>query len=151
MAGQYYLCDGGYTNCNGFLAPYRGHRYHLREWNNSINGPQNFQDYFNLKHAKARNVIERSFGILKARWGILRSFSWYPIKTHNRIIMACCLLHNFIRTNMDVDPMEAEVPDLYEEDDFGNEQEDDNVDHVEASAAWTTWRDNLAMNMFNQH
>ncbi|KAG8372448.1 hypothetical protein BUALT_Bualt12G0067300 [Buddleja alternifolia] len=24
--GNYYLCDGGYTNCNGFLTPYRGVR-----------------------------------------------------------------------------------------------------------------------------
>ncbi|KAL8478080.1 hypothetical protein ACS0TY_030102 [Phlomoides rotata] len=32
LAGCYYLCDSGYTNCNGFLAPYRGVRYHLKEW-----------------------------------------------------------------------------------------------------------------------
>ncbi|XVF72674.1 hypothetical protein PTKIN_Ptkin12aG0139000 [Pterospermum kingtungense] len=28
----YYLCDVGYTNGEGFLAPYRGQRYHLNEW-----------------------------------------------------------------------------------------------------------------------
>ncbi|KAL8499763.1 hypothetical protein ACS0TY_019654 [Phlomoides rotata] len=31
----YYLCDGGYTNCNDFLAPYKGVRYHLKEWDES--------------------------------------------------------------------------------------------------------------------
>ncbi|MFQ6660788.1 hypothetical protein Gotur_029173 [Gossypium turneri] len=28
----YYLIDAGYTNCEGFLAPFRGQRYHLNEW-----------------------------------------------------------------------------------------------------------------------
>ncbi|CAB4298680.1 unnamed protein product [Prunus armeniaca] len=29
---KYYLVDAGYTNGPGFLAPYRGTRYHLSEW-----------------------------------------------------------------------------------------------------------------------
>uniref|UniRef100_A0A803NA85 DDE Tnp4 domain-containing protein n=1 Tax=Chenopodium quinoa TaxID=63459 RepID=A0A803NA85_CHEQI len=28
--------DPGYTNCEGFLAPYRGHRYHLKEWGDQV-------------------------------------------------------------------------------------------------------------------
>ncbi|KAH6826891.1 hypothetical protein C2S53_016611 [Perilla frutescens var. hirtella] len=52
---NYYLCDGGYTNANSFLAPYRGVRYHLQEWDGASSGPINSQEYFNLKHAKARN------------------------------------------------------------------------------------------------
>ncbi|XP_052117699.1 protein ALP1-like [Arachis duranensis] len=31
--GHYYLCDAGYMNCEGFLAPYRGQKYHLSEFN----------------------------------------------------------------------------------------------------------------------
>ncbi|KAH6824033.1 hypothetical protein C2S53_000099 [Perilla frutescens var. hirtella] len=59
--GSYYLCDGGYTNANGFLAPYRSVRYHLQEWDGASSGPQNSQEYFNLKHAKARylGVLEQ--------------------------------------------------------------------------------------------
>ncbi|PPD90307.1 hypothetical protein GOBAR_DD12760 [Gossypium barbadense] len=30
--GCYYLVDVGYTNCEGFLAPFRGQRHHLNEW-----------------------------------------------------------------------------------------------------------------------
>ncbi|KAL8521243.1 hypothetical protein ACS0TY_011689 [Phlomoides rotata] len=30
--GNYYLCDNGYPNCEGFLTPYKGVRYHLSEW-----------------------------------------------------------------------------------------------------------------------
>ncbi|KAL0446139.1 UNVERIFIED_CONTAM: hypothetical protein Slati_1741800 [Sesamum latifolium] len=63
--GKYYLCDNGYTNGDGFLAPYRGVRYHLREWDHGPMGPQNKEELFNLKHSSARNVIERTFGLLK--------------------------------------------------------------------------------------
>ncbi|KAH1030970.1 hypothetical protein J1N35_043144, partial [Gossypium stocksii] len=28
----YYLVDVGYTNCEGFLTPFRGKRYQLNEW-----------------------------------------------------------------------------------------------------------------------
>ncbi|KAL8532204.1 hypothetical protein ACS0TY_008704 [Phlomoides rotata] len=145
--GSYYLCDGGYTNGNGFLSPYRGVRYHLKEWDDARQ-PQNFQEYFNLKHAKARNCIERSFGILKARWGILRSNSFYPIKTQNRFILGCCLLHNFIRTHMAVDPYEDDVPETFSDLDEGTEANDGFIDQIETSHAWTSWRDNLAMQMF---
>ncbi|CAA0831884.1 Unknown protein, partial [Striga hermonthica] len=70
--GQYYLVDGGYTNGSGFLSPYRGVRYHLDEWGTGSRTPQNFRELYNLRHAKARNAIERAFGILKMRWAILR-------------------------------------------------------------------------------
>ena len=51
-----------------------------------------------------QNVIETCFGVLKNRWAILRSPAFYPIKTQNRIIFACCLLHNFLRIEMPNDP-----------------------------------------------
>ncbi|PPD85044.1 hypothetical protein GOBAR_DD18033 [Gossypium barbadense] len=106
--GFYYLVDARYTNCEGFLAPFRGQRYHLNEWSQGYQ-PSTPQEFFNMKHASARNVIERFFGLLKLRWGILRSLSFYPIRVHNRVTIACCLLHNFIRTHMTIDPIEAEV------------------------------------------
>ncbi|KAK4382289.1 hypothetical protein Sango_2886400 [Sesamum angolense] len=52
--GNYYLCDNGYANADGFLTPYRGVRYHLREWDRSAGGPQNKEELFNLKHSKIR-------------------------------------------------------------------------------------------------
>jgi hypothetical protein len=30
--GKFYLVDGGYDNTPSFLAPYRGARYHLKEY-----------------------------------------------------------------------------------------------------------------------
>ena len=80
MLGYYYLVDAGYTNGEGFLAPYRGTRYHLSEWRDGCM-PVTPEEYFNMKHASARNVIERCFEVLKMCWAILRSLSFYPIKT----------------------------------------------------------------------
>ena len=80
--GCYYLVDAGYINCEGFLAPFRGQRYHLNEWRQGYQ-PTRPEEFFNMKHTAARNVIERYFGLLKLRWGILRSLSFYPVRVHN--------------------------------------------------------------------
>ena len=68
---NYYLCNARYTNKEGFLAPYRGQRYHLNDWS-EYHQPTTPQEYFNMKHSQARNCIDRYFGILKAKWAILR-------------------------------------------------------------------------------
>ncbi|KAL8158460.1 hypothetical protein AgCh_002949 [Apium graveolens] len=98
-SGTYNLVNAGYTNGEGFLAPYRGLKYHLNDWDD-VNGPTSAREYFNIRHSTVRNVIERCFDILKKRWSILRSPSFYPVKTQNRIVLACCILHNYIRTEM---------------------------------------------------
>lgn len=149
-AGCYYLVDGGYTNCEGFLAPYRGQRYHLKEW--SGQQPQSAEEYFNMKHARARNVIERCFGLLKGRWAILRSPSFFPIRTQGRIVMACCLLHNLIMRYMS-GVVEDEEELLNEDNDTDeDENEDDEVEFITAigtSNHWTGFRNTLAQDMFN--
>ncbi|XP_050378473.1 protein ALP1-like [Argentina anserina] len=143
--GYYYLVDGGYTNGEGFLAPYRGTRYHLSEWDGG-NLPRDHVEYFNMKHSKARNVIERCFGMLKGRWAILRSHSFYPIKTQCRIITACCLLHNLIRREMSVDPLENAVFPIETQ----NGEDVNIIDNVESSDQWTAWRNEIALSMYNQ-
>jgi hypothetical protein len=42
-------------------------------------------------------VIERSFGVLKMKWGILQHLPSYPMEKQTKIIIACMVLHNFIR------------------------------------------------------
>ena len=93
------------------------------------------EKYFNMKHASARNVIERCFGVVKMRWGILRSASFYPIKTQIRIITACCLIHNLIRREMSLDLMENEY-DVQQS--TQNVTEDEYVGSVGSSDEWTT-------------
>ncbi|KAL6180386.1 hypothetical protein ACLB2K_047049 [Fragaria x ananassa] len=98
--------DAGYAIVRVFLTPYRGASYHIEERDGRR--PRNREQYFNMKHASARNVIERCFGVLKGRWAILRS-PFYPVDTQTQIILACCLLHNLIRREMSQDPMEQQV------------------------------------------
>ena len=99
-----------------------------------------------MKHSSARNIIERCFGLLKLRWAILRSPSYYLVKTHSRIIIACCLLHNLIRRNMITNPLEhqLDVPTGI------NLNEVDAITQVETSDAWSEQMDTLARQMFDE-
>ncbi|KAG6514630.1 hypothetical protein ZIOFF_024999 [Zingiber officinale] len=146
--GHYYLCDNGYANVEGFLTPYRRVRYHRDAWGNRAVGPQNYKELFNWRHSQARNVIERAFGLLKKRWAILRSPSFYPLKTQNRIILACMLLHNFIRSEMPDDPIEEVNDEVVSP---THEIEEDFINNFDASDDWDIWRENLALSMWNTH
>ncbi|KAG4949260.1 hypothetical protein JHK82_042466 [Glycine max] len=130
-------------------------RYHLNEWIG--NTPQNYKELFNLHHASARNVIERSFGVLKKRWSILRTPSFFDIKTQIRIIDVCFLLHNFIRDEQQSDPiLEAQDLELLfvVDNELINQQMErvtnnigDEVTTIQATEEWTRFCDTLAMNM----
>nr|KAJ0217833.1 hypothetical protein LSAT_V11C300125600 [Lactuca sativa] len=140
--GTYYLCDAGYTNGEGFLTPYRGQRYHLNDWSRP---PTNAKELYNMRHSSARNVIERCFGLIKSRWAILRDNAYHPIESMPRIIIACCLVHNFIRTTMTEDPLDQEIPTNHTQ--FGDKH-DNIISTVETSQGWTDGRDLLANTMF---
>ncbi|XP_038678359.1 uncharacterized protein LOC119979800 [Tripterygium wilfordii] len=94
--GKYYLVDAGYPNRTGFLAPYKGERYHLSQFENGrrATGPR---EVFNHTHSSLRSVIEKIFGVTKNRFPILRKMSSYPYETQVQIVIACMTLHNFIR------------------------------------------------------
>ena len=146
VSGNYYLCDVGYTNDEGFLAPYRAQRYHLSDWRqgHQCTSPKEF---FNMKHSSDRNIIERAFGLLKGRWAILRSRSFYPIKTQCWIISTCALLHNYIRREMTLDPQENSP---LSDNSGAQELDGEHIRYVETSDAWSDWRDNLVEEMYEQ-
>ena len=52
---------------------------------------------FNRIHSSIRNVIERSFGLLKMKWQILYKVPSYPIYKQNMIVMTTMVPHNFIQ------------------------------------------------------
>jgi hypothetical protein len=95
---KYWLGDAGYANTDTILVPYRGTRYHLKEQRLSSKKPENYKELFNLRHASLCNVIERIFGVLKRKYQILRRAAEYSVDTQTRIILACCALHNFVRS-----------------------------------------------------
>ncbi|KAA0042481.1 putative nuclease HARBI1 [Cucumis melo var. makuwa] len=55
---QQEFVQSGYPNAEGFLASYRGQRYHLQECRGVGNALTNAKVYFNMKHSSTRNVIE---------------------------------------------------------------------------------------------
>ncbi|GKA48375.1 Myb/SANT-like domain, harbinger transposase-derived nuclease domain protein [Tanacetum coccineum] len=59
--------------------------------------PLNGKEKFNHSHAKLRNVIERAYGVLKARFPILKRMTPFSLTTQRNITIACFALHNFIR------------------------------------------------------
>ncbi|XP_057778143.1 uncharacterized protein LOC130996881 [Salvia miltiorrhiza] len=146
--GYYYLCDNGYANSEGFLAPYKDIRYHLKEWGPNAARPQNAQELFNLRHSKARNVIERAFGIMKMRWGCLRSNTFYPVKTQIHLIMSCFILNNFIRSEMPIDPIEQEFDSATENDQEEAEFDGEFIDGIDSSPQWNAERDAIAQAMW---
>lgn len=100
-------------------------RYHLAEWgrantrcvhfyikicaiiNGIFNSPANKEELFNLRHASARNVIERIFGVLKRRFRILLMAPEYNAEIQARIPAALCTIHNVIR---EFDESEGKLP-----------------------------------------
>ncbi|XP_065634738.1 uncharacterized protein LOC112006635 [Quercus suber] len=66
--GKYYLVDSGYPMRRGFLAPYKGERYHIGEfWPSEV--LHHPKERFNYLHSSLRSVIERTFGVWKRSTG----------------------------------------------------------------------------------
>ena len=61
------------------------------------------KEKFNRIHSSVRNVIERSFGVLKMKWKILYKMPGYSMVTQKKIVAATMVLHNFIRKHASVD------------------------------------------------
>lgn len=72
---KHYLCDTAYTR--GFMTLYRNVSYWLSDFC-SGNYPTTKEELFNHAHAKLRNVIERAFSVLKARFPIMKRMAPYP-------------------------------------------------------------------------
>lgn len=143
---KYYLGDAGFPLVPGFLVPYRGTRYHLKE--QAGNSPETAKELFNLRHSSLRNIIERTFGLLKKRFAYLRTTPFYSVDTQVDIILACCILHNFIRCE-DPDDVGSEWTDPPgpEEENENNTQTYD-ISALTSSISWTTFRDSLAATMW---
>lgn len=118
--GKYLLADAGYPLRPQLLVPYRGVRYHLAEWSRAsqrcvyisfyfylhsfyVYRPKSKEELFNLRHASARNVVERIFGIVKRRYRILHLPIEYNLDVQARLPAALAALHNFLRINTSPD------------------------------------------------
>lgn len=132
----------------GLITPYRGVRYHLKEY--SSRGPENAQELFNLRHASLRNAIERAFGVLKKRFAIIASSTepHYSFETQRDIVLACCILHNFL---MAIDPDEKLIAEVDRE--LSNRSARIRRNNVgdDDSEEGKIIRDNIAAEMWNNY
>ncbi|XP_022003257.1 uncharacterized protein LOC110900694 [Helianthus annuus] len=92
---KYYLCDVAYTNTRGFMTPYRNTRYWLADFRRQRALTK--KEKLNHAHVQLRNVIEHSYGVLKARFPILKQMTPFSFPIQRGIVIACFAIHNFIR------------------------------------------------------
>ncbi|KAL8502018.1 hypothetical protein ACS0TY_021228 [Phlomoides rotata] len=115
-------------------------------WNNGLHVPRG--NYYLCDNGYPNREV---FFDTVQRCEISLDPSWYPIKTANKIIVACYLLHNYIRREMDVDPLEGSLDEY-----ISTQSDEELVDEVEViesletTIEWNTWRDTVAHNMFNE-
>ena len=57
------------------------------------------EERFNYLHSLLCSVIERTFGVWKNKWKILRNIPPFHIRTQGHIIVATMVLHNFIKAH----------------------------------------------------
>ncbi|KAF7337368.1 putative nuclease HARBI1 [Mycena sanguinolenta] len=104
--GCYYLADAAFPNCDMLLTPYRGVRYHLKEWKQGNQRPQNPQELYNLRHAQLRVAIERCFGVNKRRFNILLSRPEIGYEQQALMMGAAAALHNFLRIHEPINDLD---------------------------------------------
>ena len=134
--GKYYLGDAGYALSWHVLTPYRGVRYHLKEWRIGNEGPQNARELFNLRHSSLRNVVERIFGVVKKRFPLLVAMQSYSFLFQCDLISCTFMLHNFIRTHQLYDDDFDDVQLDNDDPDHDDVEEVEIVDNVNQLNAW---------------
>lgn len=77
---KYYFYDAAYTHSCGFMAPFHNVRYWLAD--SQIGACLRIkEDLRNNAHARLKNLIERAYGVLKARFPILKRIDAIPFLT----------------------------------------------------------------------
>ena len=151
LPGKYYLGDAGYGLNSFVLTPYRGVRYHLKEWKKSKQRPKNREELFNLRHASLRNVVERIFGVTKKQFPILSFMHSYPYDVQCALVMCAFMLHNWIRL---VEGYQPGDDDENVDNDDGNHKDGPEFGpgvNTKTAKELTAWRDGIAENMWQSY
>ncbi|KAI4310844.1 hypothetical protein MLD38_035792 [Melastoma candidum] len=123
--GKYYLVNMGYSNTDQFVAPYVGTRYHVREFKGANRLPWNSKELFNHRHSSLGIAIRKSFEALKTRFPILRVAPQYAFHIQRDIVIAACVLHNYIKREEGDDWLFLRINELASEEfDYSDSQPD---------------------------
>ena len=147
---EYYLGDNAYKLTMYCLVPYKGVRYHLKEFSLGDRKPVNKEELFNLRHATKRNVVERTYGVIKIQFPILNSMPSYSIEDQVKLTQCCVFIYNFIRRrnlNWLFDDNENDDNNNDDDDNVNDDDDDNDDDNNEAKA----FRDNIATNMWTAY
>lgn len=85
---------------------------------------------FNYRLSRARRIVENVFGILTCRFGVFKQAIPLEPEKVERIVLACCALHNFLRTKKS--STEYLGPGMVDEEDIEN-----------GSVNFGTWRQEI--------
>jgi hypothetical protein len=87
--GMYLICDNGYLLWPTSICPY------------SKSNNATLEGFFLTNLESVRKDVECTFGILKKRWKVLNNgFKQRDIVKCEQILIACCVLHNFLLDQM---------------------------------------------------
>jgi hypothetical protein len=126
--------------------------------------PKTPQELWNLRQSQLRTTVERAFGGTRKKLKAFRYGTSFPPQVQARVILACCLLHNFIKMNdvhdSDMDDQEEDVEDNMQPQDADVEPEDEDemierqrqwgISAAETAAA-EAMRDDLAQSMWDDY
>ncbi|OIS97866.1 hypothetical protein A4A49_08460 [Nicotiana attenuata] len=81
----------------------------IQLWQMMIGGSEKLRRMQNIRNLGtklvyfARNIVEHTFGVLKARWSTLRDMPFYHIDTQRDIVLSTMAIHNYIRKKCNMD------------------------------------------------
>ena len=115
--------------------------------------PTNPEELFNLRHASLRIKIENCFGIVKKRFRVLDAEPYWSFQTQVDVVLACCVIHNFI---VGVDPLDSFIQELNSEEQSGYQNHRHRVhqsqrEYQEENREWAIKRDEIAHAMWEDY
>jgi hypothetical protein len=94
--GSYYLVNSRYPLGGCFMPPHKSIQYHAQEYRGRHSQPKSAVEFFNYRHSSLRMVVERTFGVLKARFPIFYHMPKYSVARQKIIVTVCYTIYNFI-------------------------------------------------------
>ena len=89
-------------------------------------------ELFNLRHSSLRVTIERAFAALKNRFKILDQKPFHPFDTQVKLVLACCILHNWI--------LEWEIDDHFPTEEDVTPDDEDQAGHGVPTGDGEAWK-----------